>query len=242
LNLPDPSSPDPNTPDPNLPNIPDPSLPNDPNNPNPPTNVPINLPQLAGNPTPIHLPPNTSTNPPTIKLPDSGPVPSSSFSSGGGPISLPTGVPPAVGSNRSSGSSNTTGTQAGNAPRVSGLPGESTAGANAAAKGGGMPPMYPPPMGGMGAGGRGGGVRPGTAEKAGGPEVGGLGGAPGKPVEEIGVPSGLRGRGAGAPTGRATRAPRRRKPAAPARSAADERGEVLDEHLWRVEPPAMSDE
>lgn len=237
--IPDPSTIDPGNPPPTDPNV---------NIPNPPPNVPINIPQLAGNPNIVNVP-NPSANIPDLKIPDPINLPGSNSPTGGGPLNVPL-IPPVGGGSsqsRSSGSSNTTGTQAGNAPRVSGLPNEAAAAANAAKGGGGMPPMYPPPMGGMGGGRGGGGVRPGTADKAGGPELGGLGAAPGKPVEEIGVPARLRGRGAAAgPAGRATRTPRRRtrksNGAQTVSSAADERGEVLDEQLWRVEPPAMSDE
>lgn len=217
------------------------------NNPDQQNNVPINVPQLAGNPNVTQLP-TTSSNPPDIKVPDPSPLPSSNSPTGPNDVVIPPGSGGGVNQSRTGGPSTSlpsTGSQAGNAPRTSAPPGQTAANA-AAANRSGMPPMYPPPMGGMGGRGGSGGVKPGTAEKPGGPELGALGGAPGKPVEEIGVPARLRGRSAGSVAARTTRTPRRRsrKPGGgPAgSSAADERDEVLDEHLWRVDPPAMSDE
>ncbi|HEY3716390.1 MAG TPA: hypothetical protein VGL39_17825 [Jatrophihabitantaceae bacterium] len=253
LNNIDPSTFDPGTSNPNLPNDPNISNPNVPN---------INVPQLAGNPSTIQLPPNSSTTPPSIKIPDLN-LPAGSNSAGGGTINLPSVLPPGTtpsqpGTGGPSSPSPGTSTAGGNAPKPVGLAGEPAAAA--AAKTSGMP-YLPPPMGGMGGGGRqgGGGVKPGTAEQAGGPELGALGGPAGKPIEEIGVPARLRGRGAAGRSERPTRParPRRADGAGSAGSAGkgsakgaalssgptvDDSGEVLDEQLWRVEPPAMSDE
>jgi len=236
---------------PNDPNVNSPSLPNDPT-----VNVPnipnTNVPQLAGNPSTIQLPPNSSTTPPS-KIPDLN-LPTGSSSAGGGAINLPSVLPPGTTPNQpaTGGPSSPapgTATAGGTAPKPGGLAGEPAAAAGA--KTSGMP-YLPPPMGGMGGGGRqgGGGVKPGTAEQAGGPELGGLGGPAGKPIEEIGVPARLRGRGAAARSARPTRPARpRRAGRGSAKGAAqasgptvDDSGEVLDEQLWRVDPPAMSDE
>jgi len=265
----DPSASDPgSTSDPNAlpndPNVNSPSLPNDPSVntpslPNDPTvnvpNVPnTNVPQLAGNPSTIQLPPNSSTTPPS-KIPDLN-LPTGSSSAGGGAINLPSVLPPGTtpnqpGTGGPSSPSPGTATAGGTAPKPGGLAGEPAAAAGA--KTSGMP-YLPPPMGGMGGGGRqGGGVKPGTAEQAGGPELGGLGGPAGKPIEEIGVPARLRGRGAAARSARPVRPARPRRASSAGRGSTkgaaqssgptvDDSGEVLDEQLWRVDPPAMSDE
>jgi hypothetical protein len=113
--------------------------------------------------------------------------------------------------------------------------------AEAGAAGRGGTPPYFPPMGGMGgAGGRGGAaIRPGVAERAGGPELGGLG-TPTAPTEDAGVPPPLRGRrDSSGRSGRDRPVRRARKPPASA-TAANDPNEVLDEHLWRVEPSSLA--
>jgi hypothetical protein len=99
-------------------------------------------------------------------------------------------------------------------------------------------PFYPPPMGGMGAGQQkqSGQMKPGNAERAGGPELGAT--APVKNPEHVGVPSTLRGRADGDPR---RQQDRRRKQKKPVGKPADDYTEVLDEQLWHVAPPAMSD-
>jgi uncharacterized protein YukE len=237
LNIPNPNSPSINIPNPN---IPSPDIPK-------PVVQKIDIPQLAGHQSTVQLPPNASITGPNAKIPDlnlgAGPGGSS-----GGPVALPPLGPP----NGNSSGASLPGTQAptGGAPGAAGLAGEAAAAAGTN-RSGGMP-YLPPPMGGMGAGGRGGaGVKPGTAEQAGGP---GLGGPAAKPIEEIGVPARLRGRGAGTRAARPTRPTRPRgigkgaakgaaSGAAPASSPAKgDSGEVLDEQLWHVQPPAMFDE
>jgi hypothetical protein len=108
-----------------------------------------------------------------------------------------------------------------------------------AAQGARSPYMPPPPMGGMQQR-QGAKVGPGNAERSGGPEPGLR---PPKNPENVGVPSTLRGRGEMKPGAQSGSPRRRRKPVA-ARAATPDAlsSEILDEHLWRVQGPAMSDE
>jgi hypothetical protein len=116
------------------------------------------------------------------------------------------------------------------------LAGTPASAANAAAARGPIPPFYPPPMNGaQRGGGAGAGIKPGTAERAGGPDLG-LAGPPAERPENVGVPRSLR-RDATASDAR----PARRRKKRPESGTGPQAAEVLDEQLWQVEPPAMSD-
>jgi hypothetical protein len=203
---------------------------------------PVQLPQVESAPSnPQLINPVSVPTPPLTKLPTVRTPIEPALSSSTDPV-----TPKFLGPNATNASTvpeSVTGSSTarpGGQPQASSSTTPETAGEPSAARGG-MP--YMPPMGGMpgGAGKNGGGeIKPGVAESPGGPALGQRGVA-GKSSPYVGVPDELRGRSADKPSGPKSGGPvRRRRTKKTSQPKPEATGEVLDEHLWRVEPPTAS--